>query len=94
MQQYRRPEKIITSHKRDLNVDCTVVDGKSIIKVHKEQRKRAQKGDPHDLDYNRDLNLQHFPDKKMCAKKAEGFGLTDEFPSFDDKDKLMGNLSC
>lgn len=72
------------------------------MKVHKEQRKRAEKENrdrrnrDHDdrepeNDNNRDFNLQRF-DKKKSARKAEGFGANNNFASYDDKDTLKSEL--
>ena len=42
----------------------------------------------HDLDNNKDLNLQCFPNKNKTIKKAEGFGVASNFTSYEDKDTL------
>lgn len=95
----------MTSHDRDVSVDrLELDDDKAIVKVHKEQRKRVDKESRErktrdqdereaDHDNNRDSNLR-FPDKKKSVKKAEGFGLTADFASYDDKDTLKSKPPC
>lgn len=74
-------------------------DDKTMINLHKEQRKRDRRirdqdeRDP-DLDNSRDLTSQRFLDKKKTIKKAEGYGLATDFTSYDDKDSLRGKPSC
>lgn len=72
-------------------------DDKTMMNIHKEQRKREsrdrrmrdQDEREHDLENGRDLNLQRFPDKKKSVvKKAEGFGMASDFTSYEDKDTL------
>ncbi|XP_061373184.1 paired amphipathic helix protein Sin3-like 2 [Gastrolobium bilobum] len=93
-----------TSHdrERDLSVEHPEMDGdKTMMNMHKEQRKRESKyrrirdqddREP-DLANSRDLNLQHFPEKKKSVKKNEGFGLASDFSSNEDKDTLKNMYS-
>ncbi|RZB71211.1 Paired amphipathic helix protein Sin3-like 2 isoform D [Glycine soja] len=80
-QRYRRDR--LPSHDRDHDMSAErpeLDDDKTMMNIHKEQRKREsrerrmrdQDEREHDLDNNRDLNLQRFPDKKKSVKKAEG----------------------
>ncbi|XP_044469027.1 paired amphipathic helix protein Sin3-like 2 [Mangifera indica] len=95
----RRRDKIITSHDRDLSVDRPEMeDDKVVMKLQKEQRKRAEKEnnrrnrdqDDREIEHdnNRDFNSLVFPDKKKPSRKVEGFGANTNFASFDDKDTL------
>ncbi|MED6209113.1 hypothetical protein PIB30_051552 [Stylosanthes scabra] len=93
-QRYRR-DRILSSHDRDQSVDRADLDDDK-LNMHKEQRKRESRDrrvrdheerEP-DLDNGRDLNLQRFQDKKKSVKKAEGFAMASDFPSYDDKDAL------
>lgn len=100
-QQRIRRDRILTSHAdRDLSVDHPELDDdKAMVKMHKEQRKRVEKDsrdrksrdqddrEP-DHDNNRDFNLQRVPDKRKSARKVEGFGVSANFASYDDKDTL------
>lgn len=74
-------------------------DEKLMIKMQKEQRRRAEKEnrdrrnrdqDDREIEHdnNRDFNLQRFPDKKKSTKKVEGFGANSSLASYDDKDAL------
>ena len=85
----------MTSHDHYLSVDHPGLDGdKAMMKAYKEQRKcieeevRGRRVHGHDNrddhDYQRDLNLGHFPDKKKSVQKVEGFGLTAEL-AYEDK---------
>ncbi|KAG4395714.1 hypothetical protein GLYMA_19G016300v4 [Glycine max] len=94
-QRYRRDR--LPSHDRDMSAERPELDDdKTMMNIHKEQRKREsrerrmrdQDEREHDLDNNRDLNLQRFPDKKKSVKKAEGFGMASDFASYEDKDTL------
>ncbi|XP_057738666.1 paired amphipathic helix protein Sin3-like 2 isoform X4 [Arachis stenosperma] len=93
-QRYRR-DRILGSHDRDQSVDRADLDDDK-INMHKEQRKRENRDRrvrdhderEQDLDNGRDLNLQRFQDKKKSVKKAEGFAMASDFPSYDDKDAL------
>ncbi|KAL5806692.1 hypothetical protein ACOSQ4_029425 [Xanthoceras sorbifolium] len=99
MDKQRRRDRIITSHAdRDLSVDRPEMeDDKALMKMQKEQRKRAEKENrdrrsDHDdreveLDNNRDF-MQRFPDKKKSARKSDGHGVNSNFSSYDDKDTL------
>lgn len=100
-QRYRRDR--FPSHDRDLSVERPDLDDdKTMMNMHKEQRKREIRDrrirdhaerDP-DLDNSRDLNSQRFPDKKKSVKKSEGYGLASDFASHDDKDALKSTLLC
>lgn len=69
-----------------------------VMKLQKEQRKRAEKEnnrrnrdqDDREIEHdnNRDFNSLVFPDKKKPSRKVEGFGANTNFASFDDKDTL------
>ncbi|CAL0321769.1 unnamed protein product [Lupinus luteus] len=95
MQRYRR-DRLLGSHDRDLSIDHTDLDDDKTMIMHKEQRKRESRDRrirdhderEADLDNNRDLNSQRFPDKKKSFRKAEGFGMATDFASYDDKDTL------
>lgn len=91
-QRYRRDR--LPSHDRDHDMSAErpeLDDDKTMMNIHKEQRKREsrerrmrdQDEREHDLDNNRDLNLQRFPDKKKSVKKAEGFGMASDFTSYE-----------
>ncbi|KAK8710215.1 hypothetical protein V6N13_145550 [Hibiscus sabdariffa] len=93
MDRQRRRDRIINSHAdRDLSVDRPELDDdKGIMKMRKEQRKRAEKDnrdqrnrdhDDPEHENNREFNSQRFPDKKRSGKKVEGFA------SYDDRDNL------
>ncbi|KDP45427.1 hypothetical protein JCGZ_09676 [Jatropha curcas] len=101
MDKQRRRDRIVTSNtERDLSVDRPELDDdKAMMKVHKEQRKRAEKEnrdrrnrDQDDRepehDSNRDFSLQRFPDKRKSSRKVEGFGINSNISSYDDKDNL------
>lgn len=73
------------------------------MKSHKEQRKRVDKESRdrkirdhddrvHDHDNIRDIKSRFF-EKKIAGKKAENFGLTTDFSSYDDKDTLKSKPS-
>ncbi|CAL0317223.1 unnamed protein product [Lupinus luteus] len=99
-QRYRR-DRILPSHDRDLSVDHTDLDDDKTMIMNKEQRKRESRDRrirdhderEADLDNNRDLNSQRFPDKRKSVKKADGFGLTSDFASHEDKDSLKSMYS-
>ncbi|KAF5479524.1 hypothetical protein F2P56_000335 [Juglans regia] len=96
-----RRDRIITSHAdHNLGVDHPELDDdKTMVKMHKEQRKRTEKDsrdrrnrdqderDP-DHDNNKDFKLQRFVDKRKSARKIEGFGVHANFPSYEDQDTL------
>ncbi|KAK9272549.1 hypothetical protein L1049_002922 [Liquidambar formosana] len=96
-----RRDRIINSHAdRDLSVDRPDLDDdKAMLKVHKEQRKRAEKENrdrrtrdqddrepEHDI--GRDFNLQRLPEKRKPSRKVEGFGVNPNMASEDDKNAL------
>ncbi|XP_012568099.1 paired amphipathic helix protein Sin3-like 2 isoform X2 [Cicer arietinum] len=93
-QRYRRDR--FPSHDRDLSVERPDLDDdKTMMNMHKEQRKREIRDrrirdhaerDP-DLDNSRDLNSQRFPDKKKSVKKSEGYGMYSQAFSFCEKVK-------
>ncbi|OIW12423.1 hypothetical protein TanjilG_04172 [Lupinus angustifolius] len=99
-QRYRR-DRLLSSHDRDLSVDHTDLDDDKTMIMHKEQRKRESRDRrirdhderEADLDNNRDLNSQRFPDKRKSVKKAEGCGLASDFASHEDKDSLKSMYS-
>ncbi|KAE9590399.1 putative transcription regulator Others family [Lupinus albus] len=99
-QRYRR-DRLLASHDRDLSIDHTDLDDDKTMIMHKEQRKRESRDRrirdhderEADIDNNRDLNSQRFPDKKKSFKKAEGFGMATDFASYDDKDTLKSMYS-
>ncbi|KAL8193508.1 hypothetical protein R6Q57_026643 [Mikania cordata] len=84
---------------RDPSVDCPDMDDKTMMKLHKEQRKRAEKEnrdrrnndqdykDP-DLDSNRDRI-----EKRKSARKVEDFGVNSGSAPCDDKDALKSLYS-
>ncbi|KAK9061738.1 hypothetical protein SSX86_018921 [Deinandra increscens subsp. villosa] len=84
---------------RDPSVDCPDVDDKTMMKLHKEQRKRAEKEsrdrrnneqdykDP-DLDSNRDRL-----EKRKSARKVEDFGVHSSSAPYDDKETLKSLYS-
>ncbi|XP_024973275.1 paired amphipathic helix protein Sin3-like 2 [Cynara cardunculus var. scolymus] len=92
-----RRDRINAPHaERDLSVDCPDTDDKTMMKLHKEQRKRVEKEgrdrrnsdqdykDP-DLDSNRDI---HRLEKRKSARKVEDFGVHSGSAPCDDKDAL------
>ncbi|GAV73182.1 PAH domain-containing protein/Sin3_corepress domain-containing protein [Cephalotus follicularis] len=95
----RQRDRITASHgDRDLSVDRPELDDdKMMVKLHKDQRKRADKDlrdrksreqidrEPEN-DNNRDL--QRFSDKRKSSRKVEGFGVNSNFVSNDDKDPI------
>ncbi|KAJ6423884.1 hypothetical protein OIU84_024789 [Salix udensis] len=96
----RRHDKVSSSHaERDLSVDRPEMeDDKRTMKVHKEQRKRADKEnwdrrirDQDDRepehDSSRDFSLQPFLEKRKSSQKVEGFG-NSNFACYDDKDNI------
>lgn len=96
----RRRDKVSSSHaERDLSVDRPEMeDDKGMVKVHKEQRKRADKENwdrrIHDQDdrepehdSSRDFSLQPFLEKRNSSQKVEGFG-NSNFACYDDKDNI------
>ncbi|KAI4347649.1 hypothetical protein L6164_008441 [Bauhinia variegata] len=86
----------ITPQEHDLSVDRHELDDdKAMIKVHRDPRKRVEKErkdrrihDQDEREPDHDINMQHSPEKKKCVKKAEGFGLTTDFTSHEEKDNL------
>ncbi|KAG7981890.1 hypothetical protein I3843_04G021300 [Carya illinoinensis] len=103
-----RRDRIITSHVNgDLSVDNPeLADDKAMVKMHKEQRKRAEKDskdrsngdqderDP-DHDNNRDFASQRFGDKRKSARKIEGFGMSANYASYEDRDTCnQGFIFC
>ncbi|CAJ2665561.1 unnamed protein product [Trifolium pratense] len=89
-QRYRRDR--FPSHDRDLSVERPDLDDdKTMMNMHKEQRKRESRDrrirDHDDREHDLD-NSQRFPDKKKSVKKAEAYGLSSDFASHDDKDAL------
>ncbi|KAA8530290.1 hypothetical protein F0562_004999 [Nyssa sinensis] len=96
-----RRDRIITSNAdRDLSVERSDLDDdKTMMKLHKEQRKRTEKENMdrinHDQDYrepehdsNRDFNMQRLTDKRKSARKVEDFGGKPILASFENKDAL------
>ncbi|KAF9666412.1 hypothetical protein SADUNF_Sadunf16G0226700 [Salix dunnii] len=96
----RRHDKVSSSHAEcDLSVDRPEMeDDKRMMKVHKEQRKRADKEnwdrrirDQDDRepehDSSRDFSLQPFLEKRKSSQKVEGFG-NSNFACYDDKDNI------
>ncbi|BAU01122.1 hypothetical protein VIGAN_11028300 [Vigna angularis var. angularis] len=98
-QRYRRER--LPSHDHDMIAERPEMDDdKTMLNIHKERKRdnrdrrmRDQDEREQDLDNSRDLNLQRFPDKKKAVKKAEGFGMASEFPSYEDKDTLKSMYS-
>nr|GEV80840.1 paired amphipathic helix protein Sin3-like 2 isoform X1 [Tanacetum cinerariifolium] len=92
-----RRDRITASHaERDLSVDCPDMDDKSMMKLHKDQRKRAEKDSrdrrnndqdykDFDLDSNRDINRL---EKRKSARKVEDFGVQSGSVPCDDKDAI------
>ncbi|WJX65521.1 hypothetical protein P8452_50176 [Trifolium repens] len=90
VQRYRRDR--FPSHDRDMSVERPDLDDdKTMMNMHKEQRKRESRDrrirDHDDREHDLD-NSQRFPDKKKSVKKAEAYGLSSDFASHDDKDAL------
>ncbi|XP_058778731.1 paired amphipathic helix protein Sin3-like 2 [Vicia villosa] len=92
---YRRDR--FPSHDRDLSVERPDLDDdKTMMNLHKEQRKRESRDRrirdhderEHDLD-----NSQRFLDKKKSVKKAEAYGLSSDYASHDDKHALKSMYS-
>ncbi|XP_038703904.1 paired amphipathic helix protein Sin3-like 2 isoform X2 [Tripterygium wilfordii] len=95
MDKHRRRDRIITSHAdRDLSVDHPELDeDKAMLKVHKEQNKRAEREsrdwrnydqDDREAETNRDL--EHIADRKKSARKVDSYGANSNLPSFDERD--------
>lgn len=74
-----------------------------MVKVQKEHRKRSEKenrdrrnreDDDRELenDSSRDYKSQRFPEKRKPPRKVEGFGVTANFGTYDDKDNLKSEL--
>jgi paired amphipathic helix protein Sin3a len=94
-QRYRRDR--FPSHDRDMSVERPDLDDdKTMMNMHKEQRKRESRDrrirDHDDREHDLD-NSQRFPDKKKSVKKAEAYGLSSDLASHDDKDALKSKLS-
>ncbi|XP_024973666.1 paired amphipathic helix protein Sin3-like 2 isoform X2 [Cynara cardunculus var. scolymus] len=101
-QRGRRDRIIPPQGERDLNVESPDMDeDKSMVKLHKEQRKRAEKEsrdrrtrdqdfkEP-DIDANRDM---HRLEKRKSARKVEDFGVHSGLAPYDDKDALKSMYS-
>ncbi|XP_059670241.1 paired amphipathic helix protein Sin3-like 2 isoform X2 [Cornus florida] len=97
----RRRDRIIAPNAdRDLSVERPDLDDdKTMTKLHKEQRKRADKENRdrrnRDQDYrdaehdsNRDFSMQRLPDRRKSARKVDDFGGNSILASYDDKDTL------
>ncbi|KAH0707948.1 paired amphipathic helix protein Sin3-like 2 [Solanum tuberosum] len=97
---FRRDRIIGPYAERDLSIERPDLDDeKTMIKLHKEQKRRAEKESrdrrTHDQDYkepdnenNEDLSMQRHTDKKKSARKVEEFGGPHE-----DKDALKNMYS-
>ncbi|XP_076908642.1 paired amphipathic helix protein Sin3-like 2 [Bidens hawaiensis] len=76
---------------RDLGVDGSDMDDKTMMKLHKEHRKRAEKDRrSNDQDY-KDLDLDSNRDrleKRKSARKVEDFGVHSGSATYDDKDAI------
>lgn len=95
LKRFRRDRIIGPYAERDLSIERPDLDDeKTMIKLHKEQKRRAEKESrdrrTHDQDYkepdnenNEDLSMQRHTDKKKSARKVEEFGGPHE-----DKDAL------
>ncbi|PSS30420.1 Paired amphipathic helix protein Sin3-like [Actinidia chinensis var. chinensis] len=101
MDKHRRRDRIIAPHtERDLSVERTDIDDdKAMMKMQKDQRKRAEKDSRErrnrdqdyresELDSNRDFSMQRIYDKRKSARKVEDFGVNPIVASYDDKDAL------
>ncbi|XP_069149571.1 paired amphipathic helix protein Sin3-like 2 isoform X6 [Solanum lycopersicum] len=99
-QRFRR-DRIINLHaERDLSVDPPEMeDDKTMMKLHKEQKRRAEKENRdrrgRDQDYrepdnenNGDLSMHRSTDKRKSARRVEEFGGT-----YDDKDGVKNMYS-
>ncbi|KAI8032315.1 Paired amphipathic helix protein Sin3-like 2 [Camellia lanceoleosa] len=97
----RRRDRSITPHTdHDLSVERTDMDDdKTMMKMQKDQRKRAEKENRDrrncDQDYkesendsNRDFSMQRLNEKRKSARKVEDFGVNPVVASYDDKDAL------
>ncbi|XP_023760329.1 paired amphipathic helix protein Sin3-like 2 [Lactuca sativa] len=98
-----RRDKIIPPHgERDPSVEGhEMEDDKTMMKLHKEQRKRSEKEirdrrnrdqdfkEP-DIDANRDM--KHL-EKRKSARKVEDFGVNSGLAPYDDKDALKSLYS-
>ncbi|KAL7611565.1 hypothetical protein Lser_V15G07715 [Lactuca serriola] len=77
---------------RDTSVDCPDMDDKSMMKLHKDQRKKDSRerrnSDDPDLDNNRDKDI-----KRKSARKVEDFGVHSGSAPYDDKDALKSMYS-
>ncbi|MCE2055418.1 hypothetical protein HAX54_042548 [Datura stramonium] len=101
MEKRFRRDRIIGPHaERDLSIERPDLDDdKTMMKLHKEQKRRAEKESrdrrTHDQDYrgpnnenNEDLSMQRHTDKRKSARKVEVFGGPHE-----DKDALKNMYS-
>ncbi|XP_052196269.1 paired amphipathic helix protein Sin3-like 2 isoform X2 [Diospyros lotus] len=98
--QRRRDRIMAPQTDRDVSVDHNDMDDdKTMIKMQKDQRKRAEKENRErrnrDQDYresehdsNRDFNNQRLNDKRKSARKVEDFGANPVGASYEDKDTL------
>ncbi|XP_030553614.2 paired amphipathic helix protein Sin3-like 2 isoform X1 [Rhodamnia argentea] len=96
---HRRDRIIASDADRDLSVDRPdVEDEKSMIKVHRDQKKRLERDNRDRINReqddresghdNKDLHLQRSSDKRKSSRKVEGFGMNANVPFADDKNAL------
>ncbi|KAK3002319.1 hypothetical protein RJ639_021444 [Escallonia herrerae] len=96
-----RRDRIIAPHaERDPSVERPDLDDdKTMIKLHKEQKKRAEKENRdrrnRDQDYrepehdnHRDVNLHRLAEKRKSARKVDDFGMSPGLASYNDKDAV------
>ncbi|CAK9162852.1 unnamed protein product [Ilex paraguariensis] len=96
-----RRDRIMSPHaERDLSVERPDLDDdKTMMKLQKEQRRRAEKENRdrrnRDQDYrepehdnNRDMSMHCLSDKRKSARKLVDYGVNPNLASYDDKDAL------
>ncbi|KAK2998671.1 hypothetical protein RJ639_022795, partial [Escallonia herrerae] len=96
-----RRDRINAPHtERDLSVERPDLDDdKTMIKLHKEQKKRAERENRdrrnRDQDYrepehdnHRDVNMHRLAEKRKSARKVDDFGMNPGLASYNDKDAV------
>ncbi|KAI3722352.1 hypothetical protein L2E82_33388 [Cichorium intybus] len=91
--QRARRDRVNGPHtERDTSVECPDLDDKSMMKLHKDQRKKDNRdrrnSDDPDLESHRDRDI-----KRKSARKVEDFGVHSGSAPFDDKDALKSMYS-
>ncbi|CAL1392009.1 unnamed protein product [Linum trigynum] len=91
MEKQLRRDKVVNSNgERNLSLQQPEMDDeKLMMKAHKEQKKRVEKDgrDNHGRDQD-ERELDHDSNRRKPSRKVEGYGISSNFASYDDKDKL------